>query len=86
VRCRWWEFDLNYAIIRALAWTGLATHVIPGRGSRETQRAAHVEDEAPQSAIPAPHITDSFEPAPTSRVPARTLAGTARTMHDGHAQ
>jgi fatty-acid desaturase len=67
VRCRWWEFDLNYAIIRTLAWLGLATHIIPGRGSREAQRVAHVEDEAAPSAIPAPHFTNSLEPAPQHR-------------------
>lgn len=33
---RWWEFDLNYCIIRVLAWLGLATHVVVGAGQRRS--------------------------------------------------
>ncbi|HEY5316007.1 MAG TPA: acyl-CoA desaturase [Pirellulales bacterium] len=34
VQHRWYEFDMNYRIIKALEWVGLATHVVPPRHQR----------------------------------------------------
>jgi len=34
VQHRWWEFDLNYYIIKSLEWIGLVTHVVPRHGLR----------------------------------------------------
>jgi fatty-acid desaturase len=31
VQHRWWEWDLNYYIIKSLEWIGLASHVVPRR-------------------------------------------------------
>lgn len=35
---RWWELDLNYAIIKALEWMGLATDVVKSRHRRQASR------------------------------------------------
>jgi stearoyl-CoA desaturase (delta-9 desaturase) len=40
VQQRWWEFDLNYAVIRLLQWVGLATRVVPPRRLRGRNRPA----------------------------------------------
>lgn len=44
VQHRWWEFDLNYYIIKLLECAGLATHVVPPQHVRRASRqvaAAH---------------------------------------------
>jgi stearoyl-CoA desaturase (delta-9 desaturase) len=38
VQHRWWEFDLNYYIIKLLEWAGLATHVVPPQHIRRAAR------------------------------------------------
>lgn len=38
VQHRWWEFDLNYYIIKLLEWAGLATHVVPPQHLRHAAR------------------------------------------------
>lgn len=40
VQIRWWEFDLNYQVIRLFALFGLATHIIPPRHIREREKLA----------------------------------------------
>jgi len=39
MQVRWWEFDLNYQIIRLLARLGIVTHIVPPRHVRDRLRA-----------------------------------------------
>jgi fatty-acid desaturase len=47
VQTRWWEFDLNYYIIKGLERVGLATQVVPLKGRRRAASAS--------GAVPPPH-------------------------------
>jgi stearoyl-CoA desaturase (delta-9 desaturase) len=38
VQHRWWEFDLNFYIIKGLEWLGLATDVVPQKHRRRRNR------------------------------------------------
>ena len=38
VQVRWWEFDLNYYVIKCLERVGLASHVVPGAERRRQEQ------------------------------------------------
>jgi fatty-acid desaturase len=40
VQHRWWEFDLNFYIIKLLEWLGLASHVVPQKHRRPRGKPA----------------------------------------------
>ena len=44
VQIRWWEFDLNFYVIKFLERVGLASHIVPPRHIREANRKRIVDD------------------------------------------
>ena len=40
VQHKWWEFDLNYYIIKVWSWMGLASHIVPPMHKRRAAREA----------------------------------------------
>ncbi len=42
VQHRWWEFDLNYYIIKSLEFVGLASHVVPPQAARSSGARARL--------------------------------------------
>lgn len=43
VQHRWWEFDLNYYIIKVWSWMGLASHIVPPMHKRRAEKEARNE-------------------------------------------
>ena len=79
VQVRWWEFDLNYYVIKGLERVGLASHVVPGTRRRRQQQgrvAARVVETAA-----GPSVTVVTVPAPPAEVvlPAQEPAAIAST-------
>jgi len=54
MQVRWWEFDLNYQVIRLLARLGIVTQVVPPRHVRERLRAEAVRKLRPAAVTEMP--------------------------------
>ncbi len=46
VQHRWWEIDVNYYVIRLFGLFGLATHIIPPRGKRQSAAKTSARENA----------------------------------------